>query len=309
MKIAFIGLGHMGSGMAANLVKAGHEVCAFDLSEAALDAAVATGCQRAGSVTQAVGGSGAVVTMLPAGRHVRSVYEGEIFAAASREAVLVDCSTIDVATAQAVAASALAKGLTMVDAPVSGGTAAAQAGQLTFMVGGEAAGFAKARQILDAMGKAVIHAGDAGMGQAAKICNNMILGATMIATAEAFVLAAKLGLDTQVFFDISSRASGQSWSMTNYCPVPGPVASAPSNRDYAGGFASALMLKDLLLAADAARTAGASTPMGAQAAALYQMFVGLGGGGLDFSGIVRLLEGSLTSGSAAASIDATAARP
>ena len=292
MDIAFIGLGHMGSGMAANLVRAGHAVAAFDLSDAALDRAVADGCRRAGSVTQAVGGAGAVVTMLPAGRHVRAVYEDEVFAAASRDMILIDCSTIDVATAQAVAASAAAKGLTLVDAPVSGGTAAAQSGTLTFMAGGSEAGFARAKPILAAMGKAVIHAGAAGMGQAAKICNNMILGATMAATAEAFVLAAKLGLDAQTFFDIGSKASGQSWSMTSYCPVPGPVPSSPANRDYQGGFAAALMLKDLRLALDAAGTAGASAPMAAQALQLYQLFTGLGGGGRDFSGVVKLLDGS-----------------
>ena len=292
MEIAFIGLGHMGSGMAANLAKAGHAVCAFDLSEAALERAVADGCRRAGSVTQAVGGADAVVTMLPAGKHVRSVYEDEVFGAASRDAVLIDCSTIDVATAKAVAAEAAAKGLTMVDAPVSGGTAAATGGTLTFMVGGPAAGFEKARPLLEAMGKAVIHAGDAGMGQAAKICNNMILGSTMVATCEAFVLAQKLGLDAQTFFDISSKASGQSWSMTSYCPVPGPVPAAPSNRNYEGGFGAALMLKDLKLALEAAAGAGASVPMGAQAEALYQMFAGLGGAGKDFSGIIKLLDGS-----------------
>ncbi len=292
MDIAFIGLGHMGSGMAANLAKAGHAVCAYDLSEAALERAVADGCHRAGSVTQAVGDAGAVITMLPAGHHVRAVYEDEVFGAASRDAVLIDCSTIDVATAISVAATARAKGLTMVDAPVSGGTAAATGGTLTFMVGGSDAGFAQAQPLLESMGKAVIHAGGAGMGQAAKICNNMILGATMVATCEAFVLADKLGLDAQTFFDISSKASGQSWSMTSYCPVPGPVPAAPSNRDYEGGFGAALMLKDLKLALAAAAGAGASVPMGAQAEALYQMFAGLGGGGRDFSGIIKLLDGS-----------------
>jgi len=292
MKIAFIGLGHMGSGMAANLAKAGHAVCAYDLSEAALERAVADGCHRAGSVTQAVDEADAVVTMLPAGRHVRGVYEDEAFTATTREAILIDCSTIDVATAKAVAAEAASRGLTMVDAPVSGGTAAANGGTLTFMVGGSAAGFAQAQPILEKMGIAVIHAGDAGMGQAAKICNNMILGATMVATCEAFVLADKLGLDAQTFFDISSKASGQSWSMTSYCPVPGPVLAAPSNRDYQGGFGAALMLKDLKLALAAAAGAGASVPMGAQAEALYQMFAGLGGGARDFSGIIKLLDGS-----------------
>lgn len=292
MDIAFIGLGHMGSGMAANLAKAGHSVCAYDLSEAALERAVADGCHRAGSVTQAVGNAAAVVTMLPAGKHVRAVYEEEVFGTASRDAILIDCSTIDVATAKAVAADAASKGLTMVDAPVSGGTAAATGGTLTFMVGGPDAGFAKALPILEAMGKAVIHAGAAGMGQAAKICNNMILGSTMVATCEAFVLADKLGLDAQTFFDISSKASGQSWSMTSYCPVPGPVPAAPSNRGYEGGFGAALMLKDLKLALEAASGVGASVPMGAQAEALYQMFAGLGGAGKDFSGIIKLLDGS-----------------
>ena len=292
MKIAFIGLGHMGSGMAANLAKAGHAVAAFDLSAAALDRAVSDGCARAANAAAAVDGANAVVTMLPAGAHVRAVYEGEVFAAASPTAILIDCSTIDVATAQAVAADAATRGLAMVDAPVSGGTAAAQGGTLTFMVGGTADGFARAEQVLSAMGRAVIHAGTAGMGQAAKICNNMILGSTMVATCEAFVLAAKLGLDPQTFFDISSKASGQSWSMTSYCPVPGPVPAAPSNRDYAGGFGAGLMLKDLKLALEAAAGAGASVPMGAQAEALYQMFVGLDGGARDFSGIIKLLDGS-----------------
>ncbi len=220
------------------------------------------------------------------------VYGEAVFAAADAQAILIDCSTIDVATAQAVAADAQARGLAMVDAPVSGGTAAAQAGTLTFMVGGSDDAFATAQPVLAAMGKAVIHAGAAGMGQAAKICNNMILGATMVATAEAFVLAAKLGLDAQTFFDISSKASGQSWSMTSYCPVPGPVPAAPSNRDYDGGFGASLMLKDLKLALAAASGAGASVPMGAQAEALYELFAGLGGGGKDFSAIVKLLDGS-----------------
>ncbi|MBV8973386.1 MAG: 3-hydroxyisobutyrate dehydrogenase [Sphingomonadaceae bacterium] len=292
MRVAFIGLGHMGSGMAANLAKAGHSVAAFDLSPAALDRAVADGCIRAGSAADAVAGAEAVLTMLPAGRHVAQVYGEQVFAAADPAAILIDCSTIDVATAKAVAANAAARGLAMVDAPVSGGTAAAQAGTLTFMVGGTADAFAHAQPVLAAMGKAVIHAGDAGMGQAAKICNNMILGATMVATAEAFVLAQKLGLDAQTFFDISSKASGQSWSMTSYCPVPGPVPSAPSNRDYEGGFGAALMLKDLKLALAAAAGAGASVPMGAQAETLYELFAGVGGASKDFSAIIKLLDGS-----------------
>ena len=292
MKIAFIGLGNMGSGMAANLEKAGHQVCAYDLDEAALERAVADGCHRAGSVTQAVGGADAVITMLPAGRHVRQVYEDEVFAATHRDAILIDCSTIDVATARSLGEAAAVRGLTMIDAPVSGGTGGATNATLTFMCGGTPAGFERARPVLGPMGKAVIHAGTAGMGQAAKICNNMILGATMIATAEAFVLAAKLGLDAQTFFDISSKSSGQSFSMTSFCPVPGPVPASPANRNYEGGFGTALMLKDLKLAVDAAAAVSATVPMGSQAEALFQIFANLGGGSLDFSGIIKMLDGS-----------------
>ncbi len=289
--IAFIGVGNMGGGMAANLVKAGHAVRAFDVSDAALAKAVAQGCTGTDTGGEAATGADAIVTMLPAGEFVRAAYEGVLFAAASPHAILIDCSTIDVATAKSVGEAAAARGLAMVDAPVSGGTAAADAGTLTFMVGGPEAAFETARPILEKMGKAVIHAGGAGMGQAAKICNNMILGATMVATAEAFVLAEKLGLDAQTFFDISSKASGQSWSMTSYCPVPGPVPTSPANRDYQGGFASQLMLKDLKLAVAAATTAGASVPMGAAAEALYQLFANNGGGAQDFSAIVKLLRG------------------
>ena len=289
--IGFIGVGNMGGGMAANLARAGHEVRAFDLDDTAVARAVHHGCTAATSARAAVVGADAIVTMLPAGTHVAAAYNGALFAAAARHAILIDCSTIDVATARGVGEAAVEKGLMMVDAPVSGGTAAADAGTLTFMVGGPDAAFEMAKPVLEKMGKAVIHAGGAGMGQAAKICNNMILGATMIATAEAFVLAEKLGLDAQTFFDISSKASGQSWSMTSYCPVPGPVPASPANRDYAGGFATALMLKDLKLAVAAATGAGASVPMGAQAEALYQLLVNNGGGGSDFSGIIRLLRG------------------
>ena len=290
--IAFIGLGNMGSGMAANLVKAGRQVAAFDLSEAALGHAAEAGCERAVSTAEAVKGADAVVTMLPAGKHVRAVYENEVFGNAPSGAILIDCSTIDVASARGVSASAAERGFAMVDAPVSGGVAAAAGGTLTFMVGGSKAAFARAEAILANMGKAVIHAGDAGAGQAAKICNNMLLGASMVATAEAFVMAQKLGLDPQTFFDISSKASGQCWSMTSYCPVPGPVPTAPSNRDYEGGFASALMLKDLKLAMEAAAGVDASVPMGAQAEALYQAFANIGGSAKDFSGIIKLLDGS-----------------
>ncbi len=290
--IGFIGVGNMGGGMAANLVKAGHSVRAFDLAPEAVARAVTHGCEAATSARAAATGADAIVTMLPAGGHVRDAYESALFAAVPKTAILIDCSTIDVATAKSVGEMAATHGLAMVDAPVSGGTAAADAGTLTFMVGGPEAAFAAAQPILAHMGKAVIHAGGAGMGQAAKICNNMILGATMVATCEAFVLAEKLGLDARTFFDISSKASGQSWSMTSYCPVPGPVPTSPANRDYQGGFAAALMLKDLKLAVAAASAAGASVPMGAQAEALYQLFANNGGGGSDFSGIVRMLRGA-----------------
>ena len=290
--IAFIGLGNMGAGMAANLVKAGHKVRGFDLSEAALARAAESGIKGAASVKEAVRGADAVITMLQTGAQVRSVYEGEVFEAVSAAAILMDGSTIDVATARTVGEAAAARGLEMVDAPVSGGVAGAVAGTLTFMVGGTLKGFAMAEPLLKAMGKAVIHAGAAGSGQAAKICNNMLLGASMIATAEAFNLAITLGLDPQVFFDISSKASGQCWSMTNYCPVPGPVPSAPSNRNYEGGFMASLMLKDLKLALAASQVTGAKTPMGALAERLYQSFADAGGGSKDFSAIIKMLDGS-----------------
>lgn len=291
--IAFIGLGNMGAGMAANLVEAGHSVRAFDLSPNARAAAAAQGCLAAGSLPEAVEGAEAVVTMLPAGPHVRAVYanaEG-VFACAAADTLLLDCSTIDVETARAVAAEAAERGLPMVDAPVSGGVAAAQAGALTFMVGGADAAFVRAEPLLQTMGKAVIHAGAAGAGQAAKICNNMLLGISMIGTCEAFVLAEKLGLDRQKFFDIASKASGQCWSMTSYCPVPGPVPASPANRDYAPGFTAAMMLKDLKLAQHAAAGAGAATPLGAQAEALYALFANLGGADTDFSGVIGMLRG------------------
>jgi 3-hydroxyisobutyrate dehydrogenase len=291
VKIGFIGLGNMGGGMAANLVKASHQVYAFDLSQAALAHAVENGCKAASSAGDAVSGADAVVTMLPAGAHVRQVYAESVLGTAPGNAILIDCSTIDVASAKAVAASAVEGGYQMVDAPVSGGIAAANAGTLTFMVGGLDDAFARAEPVLACMGKAVIHAGASGAGQAAKIANNMLLGATMIATCEAFLLAKKLGLDLQTFYDIASKASGQSWSMTSYCPVPGVGPESPADRDYQGGFAAALMLKDLKLAMAAAQDANASVPMGAAAEALYQAFANGGGGGLDFSAIIRILEG------------------
>jgi 3-hydroxyisobutyrate dehydrogenase len=293
-KIAFIGLGHMGGGMAPNLTKASHEVRAFDLSEDALNRAVEHGCTAAKSAAEACKGADAVVTMLPAGKHVAEVYRTAVFGAAPETAILIDCSTIDVATAKTIESEAHAAGYTMVDGPVSGGIAAAEAGTLTFMVGGSEDGFDKAKAFLEPMGKAVIHAGGPGSGQAAKICNNMLLGATMAATCETFVLAQKLGLDLQTFFDIASKASGQSWSMTSYCPVPGVGPETPADRGYEGGFAAALMLKDLKLAMEAAQETGAYTPMGGEAEELYRRFVDLGGGGKDFSGIIKMIDDSWT---------------
>ena len=294
MRIAFIGLGNMGGGMAANLAKAGHEVRAFDLSEAALAKAEERGCARAPDAAAAVTDAEAVVTMLPAGKHVADVYRSAVFGKAPTSAILLDCSTIDVATARTIEDEARAAGYEMVDAPVSGGIAAAEGGTLTFMVGGSAEGFARAQPILEKMGKAVIHAGDSGAGQAAKICNNMLLGATMAATCETFVLAQKLGLDPQTFFDIASKASGQSWSMTSYCPVPGVGPETPADRGYEGGFAAQLMLKDLTLAMEAAQAAGAYTPMGGEAEELYRRFVERGGGSKDFSALIKMIDDSWT---------------
>jgi 3-hydroxyisobutyrate dehydrogenase len=291
-RVAFIGLGHMGGGMAPNLAKAGHEVRAFDLSEDALKRAADRGCSAADSAAEACKDADVVVTMLPAGKHVAQVYRETVFGAAPTSALLIDCSTIDVATATSSEEEAAAAGFAMVDAPVSGGIAAAEGGTLTFMVGGSDEGFERARPILDAMGKAVIHAGKAGAGQAAKICNNMILGATMVATCEGFVLAQKLGLDPQVFFDISSKASGQSWSMTSYCPVPGVGPKTPADNGYEGGFAAALMLKDLKLAMQAAEQVGVELEMGEEAEEEYQKFVAAGGGNFDFSGIIQMIDGS-----------------
>ncbi len=292
-RIGFVGLGNMGGGMALNLVKAGHDVFAFDLSEAAAAKAREGGCKIAASAGEAGTDVDAIVTMLPAGKHVASVYAEQIFPAAKPGTLLLDCSTIDVATARAVAADAVAKGFEMVDAPVSGGIAAANNGALTFMVGGTDEAFARAEPILGKMGKAVIHAGDAGAGQAAKICNNMILGSQMIATCEALALALRLGLDPQKFYDIASKASGQSWSLTSYCPLPGVGPQSPADRGYEGGFASALMLKDLKLAMGAAQSVDASVPMGAAAEALFQAFVNSGHAATDFSGIIGMLNGEL----------------
>ncbi len=293
-KIGFIGLGNMGGPMAANLVKAGHKVKGCDVAADAIAAFVEAGGTPAGSAMEAVRDAEIVVTMLPAGSHVRSVYlaDGGVVSTVAAGTLLIDCSTIDVQAARAVAGAASDAGHEMIDAPVSGGVSGAAAGTLTFMVGGSDDAFARAKPILAAMGKNIVHAGGAGNGQAAKICNNMILGISMIGVCEAFVLAEKLGLDHQKLFDISSTASGQCWSLTTYCPVPGPVETAPSNRDYQPGFSTAMMLKDLKLAQEAAQTTSAATPLGAQAQALYALFDAAGNSDVDFSGIIRFLRGN-----------------
>jgi 3-hydroxyisobutyrate dehydrogenase len=286
MKIAFIGLGNMGGGMAANLVKAGHEVRAFDLTEAALTAAREAGCATFATAKKACAEAEAVVSMLPNGAIVKQVYWDDVIGHAPEGAIMMDCSTIDVATAREVIEVTEAHNYQMVDAPVSGGIAAAAGGTLTFMVGGSDEAFARAEPILAAMGKAVIHAGGPGTGQAAKICNNMLLAIHMIGTCEAFAMAEKLGLDAQTFYDIASVSSGQSWSMTSYCPVPGVGPITPADKGYQGGFAAGLMLKDLRLAMEAAQSAGANTPLGEHARAIYEEFA-KDNAALDFSGVIR----------------------
>jgi len=292
MKIAFIGLGNMGAPMAANLVKAGHSVAGFDLVAALMEAAAAAGVSATASAREAVADADAIVTMLPAGRHVLASWS-DLLPAARKGALVIDSSTIDVESARRAHDAGAAAGALTLDAPVSGGVGGASAGTLTFMCGGADEAFAKAKPILEAMGKRIVHCGGPGAGQAAKICNNMILGATMIATCEAFALAEKLGLSAQALFEVASTASGQSWSLTSYCPVPGPVPNSPANRGYKPGFAASLMLKDLRLAQEAAASVGAATPMGAEAAQLYALFVAAGHGGDDFSGIINFLCGRL----------------
>ena len=291
--IGFLGLGNMGAPMARNLIKAGYTVAGFDVVPAAIAAFETAGGRAASSIGEAARGADVVVTMLPAGVHVAEAYRGEggIFSAAEPGALFIDCSTIDVETARAVSAAASEGGFAMVDAPVSGGVGGAEAGTLTFMVGGMDEAFARAKPILDHMGKTIVHAGGPGNGQAAKICNNMILGVSMIGVCEAFALAEKLGLDHQKLYDISSTASGQCWSLTTYCPVPGPVPTSPANRDYEAGFTAAMMLKDLKLAQEAAQSSSAATPLGAMAAQTYGLYVNEGNGGVDFSGIIRFLRG------------------
>lgn len=288
--IAFIGLGNMGGPMAKNLLKAGHSVRAFDLSDAAVKVLTDAGGLAAESPAKAAQGADAIITMLPAGKHVRQVYiDDGVIDAVAKGTILMDCSTIDVPSARDVIVAAEAKGVLMVDAPVSGGVAASEGGTLTFMVGGSEDAFAAAKPFLDVMGKTIVHAGPAGNGQVAKVCNNMLLGISMIGTCEAFAMGEKLGLDPKVLFEISSKASGQCWSMTSYCPAPGIVPTAPSNRDYTPGFAAAMMLKDLRLSQEAAASANAKTPMGKAATEFYEKFVDAGNGGVDFSGVIREL--------------------
>ncbi|HUC69624.1 MAG TPA: 3-hydroxyisobutyrate dehydrogenase [Stellaceae bacterium] len=294
--IGFIGLGNMGAPMAANLIEGGHQVTGYDIVPATLAALAAKGGRAAASAAEAVAAGDIVITMLPAGPQVREVYlgNGGVLGRARKGALLIDCSTIDVDTARAVAAAAREAGFAMLDAPVSGGTAGAAAATLTFMVGGEEAAFARARPILEAMGRTIVHTGPAGNGQAVKICNNMLLAISMIGLCEAFTLGQKLGLAPQTLFDVVSKSTGQCWALTGYCPVPGPVPSSPANRGYAAGFTAAMMLKDLRLAQQAAGVSAAPTPMGAAAAALYQLFVDEGAGGLDFSAIYRFIAKSET---------------
>ena len=294
-KLAFIGLGNMGSGMCANLIKAGFDVKAFDLNAAAVETAVSQGGSAAATVAEAVSDVDVVVSMLPAGKHVHQVYFGDDGVAANARpgTLFLDCSTIAVEEARDAARKAADAGFAYMDAPVSGGVAAAEAGTLTFMVGGPDEGFARAKPILEKMGKNVFHAGGAGNGQVAKIANNMLLGISMIGTCEAFNLAEKLGLDAQTFFDISSTASGQCWSMTSYGPSPGPVPAAPSNREYQPGFAVAMMLKDLKLALTSAEGAGADIPLGRHAEDIYAKLDEDGHAGLDFSGVMKRIRGEI----------------
>jgi 3-hydroxyisobutyrate dehydrogenase len=288
--IGFVGLGNMGLPMALNLVKAGHELRGFEVVQAAIDAATQAGIKVYPAAPDSLAGVEILITMLPNGKLVLGVYD-QMLKAAAPGTLFIDSSTIDVASARLAHEAAAAAGMVSLDAPVSGGVGGATAGTLTFMCGGEPEAFARAQPILELMGKKIVHCGGAGAGQAAKICNNMILGISMIAVGEAFVLAEKLGLDKQALFDVASTASGQCWSLTTYCPVPGPVPTSPANNGYKPGFAAALMLKDLQLAQDAAKTAGANTALGQHAAKLYQDFVDAGQGGVDFSGIINAIRG------------------
>jgi len=293
--IAFIGLGNMGGPMARNLLKSGRKLRAFDMSAKAMDAARAAGAETAASGADAAKDADIVISMLPAGAHARAVYLGDdgVLARAKAGTLLIDCSTIDIDSARAVHEAAAKSGFDFLDAPVSGGVGGAEAATLTFMCGGRDTAFARAKPVLEIMGKRIVHAGGAGAGQAAKICNNMLLAISMIGVSEAFVLGEKLGLDPAKLFEVASTSSGQCWSLTSYCPVPGPVPASPANREYKAGFTTAMMLKDLNLAQSAAQGAGAATPLGAEAAALYAMFAAKGHGALDFSGIIKMIRGQL----------------
>ncbi|MBL6600325.1 MAG: 3-hydroxyisobutyrate dehydrogenase [Alphaproteobacteria bacterium] len=291
-RIAFIGLGNMGLPMAKNLVAAGHHVTGFDLVTSAVEALAAAGGNAAGSANETLPDAEVVITMLPEGRHVRDVYGSSIITGAPAGALLIDCSTIDVDSARAVEANAREAGFEMVDAPVSGGTGGAEAGTLTFMVGGDDSAFARAKPYLDAMGKNIVHTGGPGNGQAAKICNNMILGISMVAVCESFSMAEKLGLDAQKLFNVTSTSSSQCWAMTSYLPVPGPVPASPANRDYQAGFTAAMMAKDMNLAQDAAKSTGHDAQLGAHALEMYEKFCEDGNGPLDFSGIYRMIHGN-----------------
>jgi 3-hydroxyisobutyrate dehydrogenase len=293
LRIAFLGLGHMGRPMALNLLKAGHSVTGYDPVDAVRDSLAKDGIVPRPSIAAVVNEAQVVVSMLPTGAHAREAYLGAdgVCANAPSGGLFIDCSTIDVDSARAIEKAVTGRGFAMVDAPVSGGTGGATAGTLTFMVGGADGAFARAEPVLQAMGKTIVHTGGPGTGQAAKICNNMVLGISMIAVSEAFALADKLGLERQALFDVASKSSGQCWSLTTYCPVPGPVPTSPANRDYAAGFTAAMMLKDLRLSQAAAQTAGAATPLGAAAAALYTLFVNEGEKDTDFSGIFKMIAG------------------
>jgi 3-hydroxyisobutyrate dehydrogenase len=290
-RIGFIGLGNMGLPMAGNLVKAGHQVLGFDLVTSNVEKAVARKVEKANGALDVAKNADCVITMLPAGKHVLDVWGGGLLSAAKPGTIFIDCSTIDVASARAAHDMAAKAGMLSLDAPVSGGVGGAEGATLTLMVGGTKDAFAKGEPILSGVGKKVVHCGDPGAGQSAKICNNMMLAITMIGTCEAFNLAEKLGLSHEALFDVASTSSGQSWAVTTYCPVPGPVPTSPANNHYKPGFAAALMQKDLGLAQEAARSAGASTPMGAAASQLYNLFVSQGHGGDDFSGIINMIKG------------------
>jgi 3-hydroxyisobutyrate dehydrogenase len=291
-KLGFIGLGNMGGPMMANLVEAGHEIKAFDLVPEAMARAAEAGASRTNDAASACRGVDVVITMLPAGPHVRSLYTEAVLDNADEGTLLIDCSTIDVATSRAVAAMAAERGFEMLDAPVSGGTGGAEAGTLTFMVGGPDGAFARGKPLLDIMGQNIVHAGGSGNGQVAKICNNMILGATMIAVSEGFVMAERLGLDKQTLYDICSTSSSSCWALNNYCPVPGPAPASPANRDYEAGFTAAMMLKDLRLSQGAAQDAATATPMGAAAAAMFALFCDSNDDNLDFSAIINMIRGN-----------------